>query len=563
MIYLPVVAFISIGFWLNDPVNLLMNSVVTILTFLITIKSYKRLTSIYLENILLYCISIILLISTLINDVNIKLALIGNYQRNNGIFFYLSIAIIFHLASTGTVKTRDFIYKTFSWLLLVACIYGYLQIFDLDPISWLKAYDGVQLTLGNPNFAGALIGLLFALPINILLRENTKYKFLSIFILIALAPLAIGTKSLQTFLIILIVTITQIVIVKYEHTSKFIQILKQKSSFKFYISGIVCALTVVAFSFKQNLLEITRHFVIEGNVGERLGYWQLATKIFLEHAFYGIGPDQFQRYAGEYRSRKQILEEGVFTLPDRAHNVFLDISVSGGILAGLLYLSFLYLVIKRIIVISRLNEKSVSLKEFAFVTSIFLGYTFQSLISPDQIILSIIGMIAGGCIVNIYNRETNQSAIGSPSKKVASKKSLKLRLPIFLLSVSSLFLSSIIWCQAIVFDAKAFRILNNGSASPNEILKLLNSWENVEVAEKFGVLLYNSNYDCVLISQIADLMVKNDNRSAQGYYLRALCNYQANNLVRAGKDINSALDFDPLNPEYQKLSIEIIRLLTE
>jgi predicted Zn-dependent protease len=44
--------------------------------------------------------------------------------------------------------------------------------------------------------------------------------------------------------------------------------------------------------------------------------------------------------------------------------------------------------------------------------------------------------------------------------------------------------------------------------------------------------------------------LKYDDRSAQGWYMKAICDNSARNFTKAIEDINNSVKFDPINPTY-------------
>ena len=66
-------------------------------------------------------------------------------------------------------------------------------------------YKAVQLTLGNPNFAGAFVGIIAVVPIAFASRaQKLRTKLANLAILFLLIFVGIGTKSLQAILLLIL-----------------------------------------------------------------------------------------------------------------------------------------------------------------------------------------------------------------------------------------------------------------------------------------------------------------------------------------------------------------------
>ena len=87
--------------------------------------------------------------------------------------------------------------------LVLANIYGYLQYFGLDPLPWMSPFGAISLTLGNPNFAGALFGMITVVGLaKIILAKNLLHKMTYTLLFISSIFLSFQTKSLQSQVLI-------------------------------------------------------------------------------------------------------------------------------------------------------------------------------------------------------------------------------------------------------------------------------------------------------------------------------------------------------------------------
>jgi O-antigen ligase len=147
----------------------------------------------------------------------------------------------------------------------------------------------------------------------------------------------------------------------------------------------------VIFSRMDYLSKVKSRLYFEGNVDARLDYWNNGIQIFINHIFFGVGPDQFQKYAATYRDANQVLRDGAMVVPDKAHNTLIDQFANGGVFVGLLWCAFVVLVSVQPLIVSKLKIDFRTRSHIAVLSAIWFGYIFQALVSPDQLQLSVLG----------------------------------------------------------------------------------------------------------------------------------------------------------------------------
>jgi tetratricopeptide (TPR) repeat protein len=111
-------------------------------------------------------------------------------------------------------------------------------------------------------------------------------------------------------------------------------------------------------------------------------------------------------------------------------------------------------------------------------------------------------------------------------------------------------LSVVIWSQAISADISAKRVLSNENLTRKSVLAAVNQWPAPKTTELIAVAVSQADSQCDLADELADRLIEVDNRSAQGWYLKAICfnlNRQFNEALNASEN---ALKFDPINPTY-------------
>jgi O-antigen ligase len=489
-------------------------------------------------------IALLYLLSTFINGLNPILASQGMYQRNFGIIFWIAVALIFAFSAAGYVRLEDFMSKALPVLLLLVVVYGLLQTLDMDPFPWRNPYDAVQLTLGNPNFSGALIGILSVSSLWIaLFSEKLVLRIAGVTSFNLLIYLAFQTKTLQALVVFLIATLVFL----------FVNVVKLKSWWARAIKvfggvggiGLFVGMPVLVFSKFDVLSGLRERFFFQGSIAQRLDYWRTGIEIFKDHPWFGVGPDQFQRYAALYRTKEQVVRDGAFVIPDKAHSVLIDALANGGIFVGLFWTAFVVFIFVKLVQTVRLDLPLKVRRQLAVVGAMWSGYVFQALISPDQLVLAVLGYMSAGLIVYI-----NTSQVKPVVKK--SRFELLYEDSIYVRTVlgAILIFALTIWSQAIAADIAAKRVLNNENLTRDSVLAAVNQWPAPKTTELIAIAVSQADSQCDLADELADRLIEVDNRSAQGWYLKAICfnvNREFNEALSASEN---ALKFDPINPTY-------------
>jgi hypothetical protein len=272
----------------------------------------------------------------------------------------------------------------------------------------------------------------------------------------------------------------------------------------------------------------------------------------------GVGPDEYHRHSAIFRNSEQVKRDGYMTLPDRAHNVFIDHFANGGIFIGLLWVIFVFYIsfyaLKIMVSSSHRDRFNVSL-----LISIWFLYIFQSLISPDQIILSTIGFLSGGLIVGIHLRLKNQNIDQFKSNKNFSLVG-KILLSLVLI-LALLFTGKSLW-----YDTQAKNIISGELNNQSEIKKIINSrFATAKTLEIIAINNIKLNSSCEFINMVASELLERDDRSAQAWFFSAICLNREGNTALALDHVQKSLKFDPLNVTYllgkAELEIKLQRLI--
>jgi len=403
----------------------------------ITLKSKQFITLIIVISFILF-----LAISTAFSDV-LVVSLIGDTQRRNGFLCYLALSVIFLYASKSINKFNVLrVYKVGILTGFIVSFYGLMQLNGKDFIAWNNPYNAMISTLGNPNFASAILATLFSLAFFGLLQNNLNlvFKLISlIFILIALVAI-IGSDSRQGLLAIFFSLIFYFSVYVYLRN-------KTNGIFLILFSGIISILAMLGMLQKGPLTSI----LYKDSVSVRGYYWRAGIEMFKEFPFTGVGVDRYGAYFKEFREAGYALRYGYDITSSNAHNTFIHFFATSGVFVGIAYLSLVFFVfITGINSLKRgdLEDKKVLLG----LLSAWIGFQSQSLISIDNIGISVWGWLLSGAILGLCN---NNEVVVEKSLNVqtASGRSV-VQINVFQPLVSSVILLPIVIGSTYLYRAE-------------------------------------------------------------------------------------------------------------
>jgi O-antigen ligase len=526
---------ISVGWFAHDPVTLFASTVllVSALVGLLLFRrgSWKRNWILWLP----FVVVIGYLVSAVFNGQGLASLYLGGYQRNFGVATWFALALVFLIGAQGDVKVRGYLDWVLPGVLIAGLGYGLVQFLDKDPLPWTNPYNAVSLTLGNPNFAGAFFGILSVLGFSrIFLGKGVLQKTFGVVLFGATVFISLKTNSLQSPLLIVGGIVVFTLLVNLRLKSGLGRVAKFSSG---GILGAAVIGVVVLFVGSGSWLATAREkLFFQGSVAQRLDYWRTGFEIWKDHQFFGVGTDQFQRYAALYRTPEQVKRDGVFVIPDKSHNVLIDHFANGGLVVGLIWVAFVVSVFFMLFKALQKNENVQVRRDLAVLGTMWSTYVLQALISPDQIVLSLIGYSSAGLIAGIYLKD-------APTVKVDP-------FIIRAVTVVALIFAVVISGTVLKANADAEKVLAGQIIGVEPILKVIDAWPNAKTTELIGIEEINKPNNCEFANLISDRLLKYDDRSAQGWYMKAICNNSARNFSQAVADITNSVKFDPINPTY-------------
>jgi hypothetical protein len=355
---------------------------------------------------------ILMILGVFTSQAPVTQVLYGSYGRNNGLLAYVFLSSI--LLSTLVLKERKSFQSIVNALVvagIVNLIYCLWVISFGDFISWSNPYGNILGTLGNPNFIGAFLGIIFSTLVAISLNQGSSIlgRLLSLCGLPVCAFEIFKSHAIQGRVVAAFGTSVVLFI--------YIRLRFHKVVLIGY-SVISVLMGAFALAGALQIGPLTK-YIYKTSVSLRGQYWLAGWNTGQEHPFTGVGMDTLGDWYRRMRDPHALELPGVNTVVNAAHNVPIDIFAFGGwplLLTYLLIMGIAGFAIFKMIK----RTKTYDLILVIFAAS-WAGYQLQSIISINQIGLAVWGWLLSGAVIS-YERFTRDSARVSIEPEAVGKK---------------------------------------------------------------------------------------------------------------------------------------------
>lgn len=371
-----------------------------------TFKNFKTNKGVFL----LISFQLSVLVASLISS-NKYSAFFGDIQRQMGFLAYFGLSVIF--LATAYNFMPHFHRNLSIFIILVSglmAIYGLLQYSGNDFFSWNNQYNPIILTLGNPNFASALMAVLCMLNIGQIFSKS-----LSIQIRIASVPTAtilIANIMFSNSRQGLIALIFGFGIFSWGKLKNVNRTLGKVFIIIFFILSIWMVAGMLQTGFWSK-------YLYKDSISARGYYWRAGLKMFSDNPFFGVGIDNYGANFKYYREENFVKVYGHELISSNAHNVPIQLLATGGIFVGISYISLVAYIFYR--GFKSLNYLQTDLKHMQLVfVSALVVFQAQSIISIDNSGLTIWGWFLMGLILNIANNNFTNISLNKKGYQLIS-----------------------------------------------------------------------------------------------------------------------------------------------
>jgi len=382
-------------------------------------ENRKNLPEPIKKSIILVIIFISFSTISMIMSINTFIAFFGDNMRKNGYLTYFSLSIIF-LATVFHIRSNNLI-KLYKFMLasgLVVGGYGLLQMTGNDFINWSSSGMALFSTMGNSNFAGSLMAILATITLggSYIYRSSVALSGISIIAFVILVITIFPTNARQGLLLLFFGISYLIIVIIYN----FNRIIGRVAILFSFVGLLVSILGMLQIGPLSKLL-------YKNSVSVRGFYWRAGLEMFQDNILFGVGLDNYGSFFKQYREVGYPLKYGNSLTSTNAHNVFIQQFATGGIFVGISYI-LLTLFVFWYGLKSLRKLKGDDRSKLAVFFIAWLAFQGQSVISIDNVGISIWGWVLAGVIIGLSVEDPTNSLPKEKSKEVKQLKKQEMNL---------------------------------------------------------------------------------------------------------------------------------------
>ena len=341
--------------------------------------------------ILLFVFLVFLILATTMTDQK-YVAFFGETQRRNGFFQYTSLLIV-SLASAMFIRIFNVkrLFLVTYFIAFVTFTYSLMQTTGNDFVSWDNPYNSIISTVGNPNFAAALMAVMGLLVFSSIFNNDFRNSYrISAALLALLLVFMIYRSNARQGLLSFAIGVGFFSIIWIWGKNR-----------KLGISTLILGVVLIVFSV-LGMLQVgpLEKYLYKPSVSIRGYYWRAGFEMLSNHPFLGVGIDRYGSYFKQYREVEYPLNVGFELTSTNAHNTFIQFFATGGIFLGASYLALNLFVLYRAII----GIKNLTGNNRHYLVGIFsawISFHAQSLVSIDNIGISIWGWVLAGATIGL------------------------------------------------------------------------------------------------------------------------------------------------------------------
>ena len=346
------------------------------------------------------------------SNQNVYRTLWGAWARNDGWLAYASLSVIM-LAVAVAFRGRETRIGLYA-LMGVGVFevgYGLLQTTGHDPVAWANGYNPILGTVGNPDFASALLGICAVAffwgalepSLGIVLRAGSAVFGALAVMLTVLSHSVQGTLAYGAGFAVLVAGWLS----EPQRRASIRRLLKPY----LVLAAVGVLVAIVGLTDRGPL----RHIMFKQNLVNRTYYWRAGWKMFTSHPIFGVGIDSFGDYYRIFRLPEQVAATGVVTISNAAHSIVFQMIATGGLAYFGTYVLLQAAVVWRGVVALRSGQDRLLVSG---LLGAWLAFLLQSLFSIDQLGLTVWGWVIGGLVLGVSYAPA-RAAVRRPAGKRA------------------------------------------------------------------------------------------------------------------------------------------------
>jgi hypothetical protein len=444
-----------------------------------------------------------LAIAAIFTDVKYT-AFFGEVQRRTGLIAYIFFAIYLYASARFFRYHSIHLLSVANAILATALVlYGFIQTTGNDFVAWNNPYNSIILTLGNPNFASALMAISAVLCFTAVFNKNSNiyfkiYSLLLVVFLLFQIYLSNSRQGIVAFLIALAVLLT-ILSFNQNRVLGFIALTASSTA------GVMAILGMLQVG-------LLKDYLYKDSVSVRGFYWRAGVEMFLDKPLTGVGVDRYGAFFKEFREVEYPLRYGFDITSTNAHSVPIQMFATGGLFVGVTYLLLTGLIFYKGLHLLRIYSGSEKLT-VAGVFAAWIAFQAQSIISIDNIGLTVWGWILGGTIIGLSTLDGAQETQQGKVKIGTNQIRFSLAQPLIsgFLTLLAILLVSVLY-RGESITKKAQKYYSNNSTHPQQYYDLTAKALTTDLIEPYYKLRLA---DLLATTQAMDLAVSEISRLNQ------------------------------------------------
>ena len=488
-------------------------------------------------------------------DQNMYRTIWGAWARNDGWLAYASLAIVMLAVA---IAFRGVGVKLGMYVLIgigvCEVIYSTMQTFGADPVEWNNGYNAIIGTVGNPNFASALMGIAGVAMVWAALESSHALWVRAGSAVFALASVWLTLRSDSIQGTLAFAAGVALLIGGWLSLPERRDALRGLTLPYFSVVGFG-ALVGVAGLAGTGPLGTVLH---PQNLINRSYYWRAGWRMFLENPLFGIGLDSYGDWYRILRLPEQVAATGAATSSNAAHSIIFQMLATGGLAFFGTYLVLQLLVVWRGIVAIRSGENRLLVSA---VFGAWLAFLLQSLFSIDQLGLTVWGWVISGLMIGV-----SYAPIAAPSKKKSQRRGVQTSTSVdawpALIAALVLGMGGALWAagplstDSNIRTAISYSVDNTQQAQVSAVTSAILSaaadandpyWRGQAVNRLYQV---GAVADGIKLAEASAQMFPNDMLM---WNLIAVAYEQTGRASLAVPARQRTVELDPLNPEYKTL----------
>jgi len=313
----------------------------------------------------------------------------SNFERMEGYVTVLHLLAYFVVA-TSVLKTKELWSRFFNTSILASVLISFYGLVQLA--GWAEIHQGgvrLDATFGNAIYLAVYVLMHIFLALFLAVRsfriEGINFKTYLYSVAILLEGLILyytATRGAILGLIGGLVISGLIIVFKEQKNSQVRRVAGAGLLIVAILIGGFLLIRKTDFVTKSPVLNRFASISLEDNTTKsRFLIWNMAWQGFKERPVLGWGQESFNYVFNEYYNPKMYAQEQWF---DRAHNVFLDWLIAGGLPTFILYLS-LYVASIFLLWRKKFVEAVLSVSEKAVLTGLIVAYFINNLFVFDNL----------------------------------------------------------------------------------------------------------------------------------------------------------------------------------